>query len=67
MVSNGDAPAGPELILPSVYEEYALPYEKQVVDGAHKLYKLCKTYLFYFTWNQDPTNCIAYYPNVVTP
>jgi len=37
MVSNGDAPAGPELISPLMYKEYALPYEKHVVDEAHKL------------------------------
>ncbi len=36
MVSNGDSPAGPEMISPDMYEAYALPYEKRVVDEAHK-------------------------------
>jgi MtaA/CmuA family methyltransferase len=36
MVSNGDSPAGPEMISPEMYEMYALPYEKRVVEEAHK-------------------------------
>ncbi|MEN8118667.1 MAG: uroporphyrinogen decarboxylase family protein [Bacteroidota bacterium] len=36
MVSNGDSPAGPEMISPEMYEMYALPYEKKVVKTAHK-------------------------------
>lgn len=36
MVSNGDSPAGPEMISPDMYEMYALPYEKIVVETAHK-------------------------------
>lgn len=36
MVSNGDSPAGPEMISPEMYEQYAMPYEKIVVDTAHK-------------------------------
>jgi len=36
MVSNGDSPAGPEMISPDMYETYALPYEKMVVKEAHK-------------------------------
>lgn len=36
MVSNGDSPAGPEMISPEMYEMYAVPYEKQVVDEAHR-------------------------------
>ena len=35
MVSNGDSPAGPELISPEMFREYALPYEKLLVDAAH--------------------------------
>jgi len=35
MLSNGDSPAGPELISPDMYAEFALPYEKRVVDYAH--------------------------------
>lgn len=36
MVSNGDSPAGPEMISPDMYEMFALPYEKKVVAEAHK-------------------------------
>ncbi len=36
MVSNGDSPAGPEMISPDMFEMYALPYEKRVVEQAHK-------------------------------
>jgi MtaA/CmuA family methyltransferase len=36
MVSNGDSPAGPEMISPEMYEKYALPYEKRVIDIAHE-------------------------------
>lgn len=36
MVSNGDSPAGPEMISPDMYEIFALPYEKRLVDEAHK-------------------------------
>ena len=32
MLSNGDSPAGPELISPQMYIKYAFPYEKKVVD-----------------------------------
>jgi uroporphyrinogen decarboxylase len=36
MVSNGDSPAGPEMISPDMYEMFALPYEKRLVEEAHK-------------------------------
>ena len=36
MVSNGDSPAGPEMISPEMYEIFALPYEKILVETAHK-------------------------------
>lgn len=36
MVSNGDSPAGPEMVSPEMYEMFALPWEKIVVDEAHK-------------------------------
>ena len=36
MVSNGDSPAGPEMISPDMYEKYALPFEKRIVDVAHE-------------------------------
>jgi len=35
MVSNGDSPAGPEMISPEIYVKYALPYERKVADVAH--------------------------------
>jgi uroporphyrinogen decarboxylase len=35
MVSNGDSPAGPEMISPEMYLQYAMPYEKKIVDVAH--------------------------------
>jgi uroporphyrinogen decarboxylase len=36
MVSNGDSPAGPDMIPPEMYEVFALPYEKKVVEEAKK-------------------------------
>lgn len=36
MVSNGDSPAGPEMISAEMYVKYALPYEKRIVEVAHK-------------------------------
>ena len=36
MVSNGDSTAGPAMISPEMYETFALPYEKKVVEQAHK-------------------------------
>ncbi|HPS55015.1 MAG TPA: uroporphyrinogen decarboxylase family protein, partial [Sedimentisphaerales bacterium] len=37
MVSNGDSPAGPDLISPQMYREFAWPYEKKVIDLSHEL------------------------------
>jgi MtaA/CmuA family methyltransferase len=37
MVSNGDSVAGPEMIQPEFYREFAFPYEKILVDEAHRL------------------------------
>jgi len=39
MVSNGDSLAGPELISPQLYREFALPYQKRLVECAHRLGK----------------------------
>ena len=39
MVSNGDSPAGPEMISPALYRNFALPYERQLVQAAHQLNK----------------------------
>jgi uroporphyrinogen decarboxylase len=35
MLSNGDSPAGPELISPRLYREFAQPYEEEVAAAAH--------------------------------
>lgn len=35
MISNGDSPAGPEMISPEMYLKLAMPYEKRIVDVAH--------------------------------
>jgi MtaA/CmuA family methyltransferase len=37
MISNGDSPAGPEMISPEQYIEFALPYEKEIVSYSHEL------------------------------
>jgi MtaA/CmuA family methyltransferase len=35
MVSNGDSPAGPEMISQDLYTKYALPSESKIVEVAH--------------------------------
>lgn len=35
LISHGDSPAGPDMISPSMYKEYAMPYEKTVIDYIH--------------------------------
>ena len=35
MISNGDSPAGPDMISPQMYRQFALPGEKKVIDTAH--------------------------------
>ena len=37
MVSNGDSPAGPDLVSPAMYREFAQPYERRLVEEAHRL------------------------------
>ena len=37
MISNGDSPAGPSMISPELYEQFALPYEKILQDETRKL------------------------------
>lgn len=37
MLSNGDSPAGPDLISPRLYRRFALPYEQRVAACAHDL------------------------------
>ena len=36
ITSNGDSPAGPEMISPEMYRQFALPYEKRMVEIAHR-------------------------------
>ena len=35
MVSNGDSLAGPDVVSPRMYRQFAAPYEKRLVDAAH--------------------------------
>jgi uroporphyrinogen decarboxylase len=37
MVSNGDSPAGPDLVSPDLYRRFALPYERRVAAEARRL------------------------------
>ena len=37
MVSNGDSPAGPDLVSPLMYGEFAQPYERRLAAEAHAL------------------------------
>lgn len=37
MVSNGDSSAGPSVVSPRIYRSFAQPYERRVVEAAHRL------------------------------
>jgi len=37
MLSNGDSPAGPDLIPPDMFTKYAKPYETRLAGKAHEL------------------------------
>jgi uroporphyrinogen decarboxylase len=37
MTSNGDSTAGPELISPTMFRTFALPYEQKIVQCSHEL------------------------------
>jgi uroporphyrinogen decarboxylase len=37
MVSCGDSPAGPDLVSPKLYRAFAQPWERRLVDEAHRL------------------------------
>ncbi|MDD4107726.1 MAG: uroporphyrinogen decarboxylase family protein [Prolixibacteraceae bacterium] len=50
MISNGDSPAGPDMISPEMYEIFALPYEKIIVKEAHRL---GKPYMLHICGNTD--------------
>ena len=39
ILSNGDSPAGPDLVSPAVYRRFARPWEKACADRAHALGK----------------------------
>ena len=50
MLSNGDSPAGPEMISPEMYRIFALPSEKLVAEEAH----ICKLpYTLHICGNTD--------------
>lgn len=36
VLSNGDSPAGPDMISPQMYRTFALPYEQEVAAAAHE-------------------------------
>jgi uroporphyrinogen decarboxylase len=50
MVSNGDSPAGPEMISAEMYLKFAMPYEKRIVETAHKA---GKAYTLHICGNTD--------------
>ena len=50
MVSNGDSPAGPEMISPDMYRKFAFPYEQAIADEAHACNK---PYLLHICGNTD--------------
>ena len=50
MVSNGDSPAGPDMISPDMYRQFALPYEREIVNEAHACNK---PYLLHICGNTD--------------
>jgi MtaA/CmuA family methyltransferase len=37
IVSNGDSPAGPEMVSPTIYRELALPFERRIIECAHSV------------------------------
>lgn len=37
ILSNGDSPAGPDMISPAMYRKFAWPFEKMIADEAHGL------------------------------
>jgi len=50
MVSNGDSPAGPDMISPEMYRKFAFPYEQETVNEAH----ICnKPYLLHICGDTD--------------
>lgn len=39
MISNGDSPAGPSMIAPGMYRDFALPCEKAIIAKVHEMGK----------------------------
>jgi uroporphyrinogen decarboxylase len=37
ILSNGDSPAGPDVVSPVLYRKFAFPWEKKVVEESHRL------------------------------
>jgi len=37
MTSNGDSVAGPDLVSPSIFRRYALPYDRRIAEASHAL------------------------------
>jgi uroporphyrinogen decarboxylase len=52
MLSNGDSPAGSDLISPEMYSKFALPYEQRLVTRTHA-HKL--PYALHICGDTDPT------------
>jgi len=50
MLSNGDSPAGPEMISPDMYRQFAFPYEREIVEEAHACNK---PYMLHVCGNTD--------------
>lgn len=50
MVSNGDSPAGPNMISPEMYAKFAYPYEQMLIAETHSLNK---PYLLHICGNTD--------------
>lgn len=50
MLSNGDSPAGPDMISPEMYRKFAMPYEKMISDHSHSF---GKPYLLHICGNTD--------------
>jgi uroporphyrinogen decarboxylase len=51
ILSNGDSPAGPDLVSPAVYRRYARPWEKACADRAHTL---GRPYILHICGNTGP-------------
>jgi len=58
MVSNGDSPAGPDMISPQMYRTFALPYETSLVKRAHEILfsiPCWKRRVMLLSWISKPT------------